>query len=291
MFAGVPLAKVAEYWDRRPCNIRHSPKEIGTRAYFDEVEARKYFVEPHVLRFAEFPRWGGKRVLEIGCGIGTHTISFARGGAAVTAIDLSERSLEIARQRAAVYGLDGRVTFYAGNAEELDAVVPVEPYDLIFSWGVIHHTPHPARVIDQIRRYVRPGTTVKLMVYHRRSWKVLGIVLGRGRGRFWQLDELVARHSEAETGCPVTYTYRPRDVAAMLAGFRIREMWVDHIFPYRIADYVQYRYVKAWPLRALPDPAFRWLERHFGWHLCVTAEAGIEAGGTNSMTDLMAAHR
>jgi len=293
MFAGVPLAKVAEYWDRRPCNIRHSPKDIGTRAYFDEVEARKYFVEPHVLRFAEFPRWAGKRVLEIGCGIGTHTISFAQGGAIVTAMDLSERSLEIARQRAAVYGLDGRVTFYAGNAEELDAVVPVEPYDLIFSWGVIHHTPHPPRVIDQIRRYVRPGTTVKLMVYHRRSWKVLGILLGRGRGRFWRLDELVARHSEAETGCPVTYTYRPRDVAAMLAGFRIREMWVDHIFPYRIADYVQYRYVKAWPFRAMPAPAFRWLERRFGWHLCVTAEVpeGIQSRGTNSRTDLMGAHR
>ena len=273
MFAGVPLATVAEYWDRRPCNIGHSRKEIGTRAYFDEVEARKYFVEPHTLRFAEFPRWEGKRVLEIGCGIGTHTISFARCGAAVTAMDLSARSLEIARRRAAVYGLDDRITFYAGNAEELDAIVPVEPYDLIFSWGVIHHTPHPARVIDQIRRYARHGTTVKLMVYHRRSWKVLGIVLRHGQGRCWRLDEFVARHSEAETGCPVTYTYRPRDVAAMLPGFTIREMWVDHIFPYRVHDYVQHRYVKVWYLRALPAPAFRWLERHFGWHLCVTAEA------------------
>ncbi|HYM90952.1 MAG TPA: class I SAM-dependent methyltransferase [bacterium] len=273
MFAGVPVAEVAEYWDRRPCNIRHSPREIGTRAYFDEVEARKSFVEPHALRFAEFPRWAGKRVLEIGCGIGTHTIGFARGGAVVTAMDLSERSLEIARRRAAVYGLDGRITFYAGNAEELDAVVPVEPYDLIFSWGVIHHTPHPGRVIDQIRRYTRPGTTVKLMVYHRRSWKILGIVLRHGRGRFWKLDELVARHSEAETGCPVTYTYRPSDVEALLAGFAIREMWVDHIFPYRVNEYLQYRYVKAWYFHAMPGPMFRWLERHFGWHLCVTAEA------------------
>ena len=67
-FAEVPIGKVREYWDRRPCNIRHSPAPVGTRQYFDEVEQRKYVVEPHISAFAEFPRWAGKRVLEIGCG-------------------------------------------------------------------------------------------------------------------------------------------------------------------------------------------------------------------------------
>ena len=77
-FAEVPIGKVREYWDRRPCNIRHSPAPVGTRQYFDEVEQRKYVVEPHIPAFAEFPRWAGKRVLEIGCGIGTDTMNFAR---------------------------------------------------------------------------------------------------------------------------------------------------------------------------------------------------------------------
>src|SRR5215470_19130348 len=96
---------VRRYWNARPCNIRHSQKPIGSREYFDEVEARKYFVEPHIPGFADFERWQGKRVLEIGCGIGTDTMNFARAGAEVTAVDLSEKSLEIARQRASVYGL------------------------------------------------------------------------------------------------------------------------------------------------------------------------------------------
>src|SRR5689334_18878447 len=110
-FADISIERVREYWDRRPCNLKHSPKAVGTREYFDEVEARKYFVEPHIPEFAEFPRWAGKRVLEIGCGLGTDTINFARNGATVTAVDVSRQSLTLARKRAEVYGLQDRITF------------------------------------------------------------------------------------------------------------------------------------------------------------------------------------
>jgi SAM-dependent methyltransferase len=274
-FSHATIDEVRQYWDRRPCNIRHSPQPVGTRAYFDEVEARKYFVEPHLPRFAEFERWRGKKVLEIGCGIGTDTVNFARHGAAVTAMDLSANSLEIARQRVEVYGLQERVRFFSGSAEELTSFVPKQTYDLIYSFGVIHHTPHPERVLDQVRQYAATGSTLKLMVYHRYSWKVLWIVLGYGRGQFWRTTELVARNSEAESGCPVTYTYSRREAQRLVEsrGFRVSDLFVDHIFPYRIANYVQYRYVKAWPWSWLPQSAFRWLEKRFGWHLCLTAEA------------------
>jgi 2-polyprenyl-3-methyl-5-hydroxy-6-metoxy-1,4-benzoquinol methylase len=274
-FSQVALEQVRNYWDRRPCNVRHSPRPVGTREYFDEVEARKYFVEPHIPRFAEFERWRGKKVLEIGCGIGTDTVNFARHGTLVTAVDLSPQSLEIARKRVAVYGLEDRVRFYSGSAEELTSFVPVTTYDLIYSFGVIHHTPHPERVVEEMRNYTKPGTTVKVMVYHRHSWKVFWILLGYGKGRFWRLDELVAKHSEAQTGCPVTYTYSHRQARNLLesARFRVTNIFVDHIFPYRIPDYVQYQYVKAWPWSWTPPGMFRWMEQRFGWHLCLTGEA------------------
>lgn len=273
-FRQASIEHVKGFWDQRPCNIRHSSKPVSTKAYFDEVEARKYFVEPHIPRFAQFERWRGKKVLEIGCGIGTDTINFARHGAWVTAVELSEKSLELARKRAEVYGLQDNIRFYLGNAEELTKFVDVEPYDLIYSFGVIHHTPHPERVIEQMRHCVRPGSTVKIMVYHRYAWKVFWILLTYGKGQFWRVAELVAQHSEAQTGCPVTYTYTRRESRALLErhGFRVTEMWVDHIFPYRIPDYVEYRYVKVWYFRWMPQFLFHWLERHFGWHLCVTAE-------------------
>ena len=87
LFETVPLSDVQNYWNARPCNIRHSTKTPGTKEYFDEVEQRKYRVEPHIPGFAEFEKWRGKKVLEIGCGIGTDTIQFRPRGRGVTTRD------------------------------------------------------------------------------------------------------------------------------------------------------------------------------------------------------------
>jgi 2-polyprenyl-3-methyl-5-hydroxy-6-metoxy-1,4-benzoquinol methylase len=285
LFADIPIESVADYWNRRPCNIRHSPREIGTRAYFDEVEQRKYFVEPHIPRFADFPRWKDCRVLEIGCGIGTDTVNFARHGAQVTAVDLSAKSLEIAQQRAAVFGYLDRVRFFQGNVEELTRVLPVEPYDLVYSFGVLHHTPNPDRALEQIGHYLHADSTLKLMLYYRYAWKVFWLLSTLGKGMVWKLSDLIAQHSEAQVGCPVTYTYSRKEACRLLErhGLTISEAWVDHIFPYRIEDYQAYRYVKEWYFRNLPPSLFRRLERRFGWHLCLTAQpAGKPAAASHA---------
>jgi len=272
-FAEKSIQEVKDYWNARPCNIRHSQKEIGTREYFDEIEARKYFVEPHIPLFADFPAWKGTKVLEIGCGIGTDTINFARNGAQVTAVDVSEESIRLAKNRAEVFGVQDSIRFYCGNAEELGSLIPPEQYDLVYSFGVIHHTPHPERVLEQVRQFIKPGTTIRIMVYYRYSWKVFWIVMKYGWGQFWKIDELVARYSEAQTGCPITYSYSKKQFTRILEerGFAVSDIFVDHIFPFRIPDYVQYRYVRVWYFRWIPLGLFRWLERHFGWHLCVSA--------------------
>ena len=274
MFEEVPIATVRDYWNRRPCNLRHSPAPIGTRQYFDQVEERKYLVEPHIPAFADFSRWKDRHVLEVGCGLGTDTINFARAGALVTAVDLSEESLQLARQRARVFGLEDCIRFVAADAERLSEFVEPRPYDLVYSFGVIHHSPHPERILRQLRSYfVAAGSTLKVMVYHRWSWKVLAIVLSEAHGAWWKMDSAVARNSEAQTGCPVTYTYSRQSGARLLeeTGFTVVATQVDHIFPYRIPEYVKYEYVKTLPFRVLPLAAMRALEHRLGWHLCLTA--------------------
>ena len=273
-FEDTPITRVSDYWNARPCNIRHSTRPVGTREYFDEVEARKYMVEPHIPGFAEFERWRDKKVLEIGCGIGTDTINFARAGAQVTSVDLTEKSLEVARQRAKVFGFEDRIRFLQANAEKLSDHVPVEKYDLIYSFGVIHHTPHPESVLEQLRQYAKPDTTLKIMVYNRWSWKVLWILFVYGKGRFWKLDRLIADSSEAQTGCPVTYSYSRTTGRKLLEdhGFRVTRTMVDHIFAFSIPEYVTYQYKRVWYFRWMPRGVFRALERMFGWHLCLDAE-------------------
>ncbi len=172
-------------------------------------------------------------------------------------------------------GVADRIRFVQANAEELTSALDDEPYDLVYSFGVIHHTPRPERAMAEMRALAAPGGTLKLMVYHRRSWKVFWIVAAQGRGRFWKADELVAEHSEAQTGCPVTFSYTRSEARELVesSGFRVQDLRVDHVFPYRIRDYVEYRYVREPYFRWMPEPLFRAFERRFGWHLLVTAEA------------------
>ena len=282
-FDRVPVERVRDYWNRRPCNIRHSPKPVGSKEYFDEVEARKYFVEPHIPGVRRSSRNGRESACSRSAAGSGPTRSTSRATARVTVAELSDESMKVAEQRAELFGLSDRISFHNGNAEELTSFVPVQPHDLVYSFGVIHHSPHPERILEQASNYIAPGGTLKVMVYNRRSWKVLWMVLKYGKGDFRKTRSLIAEHSEAQFGSPVTYAYTKRELSELLAkyGFRVTDVFVDHIFPWRIKDYVEYRYVKVWYFRWIPQRLFRKLERALGWHLCATAiyepEGGREA--------------
>jgi len=218
------------------------------------VEKRKYFVEPHIPGFAEFKKWKGKRVLEIGCGIGTDAVNFARAGADYTGVDLSAASLDLTRRRFAVYGLRG--TFHLGNAEELPNVVPIQVFDLVYSFGVIHHSPEPSRVIRSLKRYLGPESEFRLMLYAKHSWKNIMIDAG--------FDQPEAQH-----GCPVAFTYTPEEVRELLKDFEILDLHQDHVFPYVIEKYVLYEYERLPWFQAMPGEVFRALERALGWHTLI----------------------
>ena len=252
----VTLEDVKAFWNARPCNIRHSEKPVGTRDYFDEVEARKYFVEPHIPRFAAFDRWRGKRVLEIGCGIGTDAINFIRAGADYTGVELSADSLAVARQRLEVFGLKGALL--EGDAESLGDVVADGRFDLVYSFGVLHHTPDPRAAVRQVRRVLKPDGEFRLMLYAKHSWKAAMIASG--------LDQ-----PEAQYGCPIANSYSRDDVADLLEGFDIAAIEQDHIFPYKVDAYKAYQYEKEAWFAAMPADVFRALETTLGWHLLITA--------------------
>jgi SAM-dependent methyltransferase len=282
------IDSVRAYWDSRPCNIRRSPAPVGSSQFFEDTERNKYFVEPHIPGFAEYEKWIGKKVLEIGCGIGIDTARFVRWGADVTAIDLSQKSLDIADARVHAlpwsvcsnsefpYFHNGRAKFLQMNAEQLgfDGTLKHHiEYDLVYAFGSIHHSPNPDKIVNRVFWSLKPNGTLKLMVYNKYSFKSLWILLKYGRGQFWKFDELVARYSEAQTGCPITHVYSKKELRAMLErnGFHVKKISVDHIFPYDIEAYKRYEYKVVWYFRWIPKSWFRAFEKNFGWHLLAEA--------------------
>ena len=251
------IEEVKKYWDDRPCNVRHSDKERGTREYFDEVEKKRYTVEPHIPAFAEFSRWNGKKVLEVGCGMATEGINFVRAGAQYTGTDLSQESIDLAFSRFVSYNVEGQLR--TGNAEELSSFVPVETYDLIYSFGVIHHSPNPEKIISEIKKYMNKDSLLKIMLYAKDSWKNAMIRA--------DLDQ-----PEAQYGCPIANTYNFQDVQNLLKGFRITGYEQRHIFPYRIEPYKKGLFIKEPWFEAMPDKVFNALQFQLGWHLLITAK-------------------
>lgn len=251
------INSVKNFWNARPCNIRHSMSPINTKEYFDEVEKRKYFVEPHIPEFAQFSNWKNKKVLEIGCGIGTDAVNFARAGAIYTGIELSEKSLEITKKRFDTFNLKGK--FYCGNAEDISEILPNDTYDLIYSFGVIHHTVNPSKVISSIKKYMHQDSLFKLMLYAKNSWKNYMIEAG--------LDQ-----PEAQTGCPIAFVYDKQELQELLKDYDIVNMYQKHIFPYVIEKYVNYEYeLQSW-FKAMPPELFKILEDKLGWHTLITCK-------------------
>lgn len=248
------LKDVESYWDRRPCNIKHSKLEIGTKEYFDEIEERKYFVEPHIPKFADFQAWKGKNVLEIGCGIGTDAVNFIRAGANYTGTDLSANSVSLARKRLEVYGLEGEILH--ANGEEL--CLP-QKFDLIYSFGVIHHSPNPRKIVERAHAMCKADGILKIMLYAKSSWKTALIDAG--------LDQ-----PEAQSGCPIAYSFDSTDVRELLSGlFSITEYRQDHIFPFVLEKYKEYEYELLPWFKEMPPEIYSALCANFGWHGLVTA--------------------
>ncbi len=158
--------RVRVFWQAHPCGTKFSDAEIGTPEFFERVEAHRYEKEWHIPAAADFTNTRGLHVLEIGCGMGTDGAQFAKAGANYTGIDLTDAAVELARKRFQVSGLKGE--FRVADAERLD--FPDASFDLVYSHGVLHHTPDIEAAVREIYRVLKPGGRAMVMLYHRGSY-------------------------------------------------------------------------------------------------------------------------
>jgi ubiquinone/menaquinone biosynthesis C-methylase UbiE len=205
---------VRAYWEASPCGSSLTQAEPGSKAFFDDIEATRYRLEPFIPEFADFERWRGKFVLEIGVGLGTDFVRFGRAGAKLSGIDLTEASIELVRTRLELEGLDADLR--VADAEALPFANGT--FDLAYSWGVIHHTPNPHRAVAEIRRVLKPDGEARVMLYSRRSWFAFGAWIRYAvlRGVPWHsIAKVLSEHLES----PDTKAYTRAELRALFREF------------------------------------------------------------------------
>ncbi len=204
---------VQAYWQESPNGSTLTKASVGSPEFYSQIERERYAVEPFIARYAEFDTARGKRVLEIGIGVGTDFVRFGRAGAVLTGIDLTERAAELVCRRLVLEGLHADVV--VGDAEVLpfgDA-----SFDRVYSWGVLHHTPDTPRAIREAIRVLAPGGDLCLMLYARHSWVAYAwwVRFALLRGRPWRsLGKVLHAHMESLG----TTAYTKRELRALFPG-------------------------------------------------------------------------
>jgi ubiquinone/menaquinone biosynthesis C-methylase UbiE len=283
----VQVTDIRAYWNGSPCQ-KNLSQQTDRRKYFEEITERRYKGRDwHVPAIAHFADFKAKDVLEVGCGIGTDGFEFAKRGAHYVGIDLTPNSVELARERFALFNVPG--TFEPANAEER---LPFEDesFDHVYSFGVLHHSPNTQAMIDEIYRVLRHGGTFTVMLYNRSSinyyieimflrrvfrlllylkfmprlmsrvtgfpeWKFAGHREMLLKKRHMSKEEWVSMSTDGPY-CPLAKVYNKRESAHLFRAFRDvrQEVWefnTDH-----------------WPFirMLIPEDIGRTIGRLWGWH-------------------------
>jgi SAM-dependent methyltransferase len=259
--------RAREQWSQDPCGAEYDREhELGTRDFFDAVEHHRYTeYAPWMPRLMGFENFRGARLLEVGCGMGSDLLQFSRGGARCIGIDLTPRSVEITRHRFRLYDAGG--AFMISDGEHLP--FGEESFDVVYSNGVLHHTPDTAGAIREIHRVLKPGGTAKIMLYHRNSLNYwFEVVLRRGilgaeflRGR--SAEEIMSRvieYSDHEAR-PLVKVYSRKQARDLFSLFKDVTVDVEQL------TRAELRFLAPLVSESMLDG----LRRRIGWNVIVTA--------------------
>ena len=205
---------VREFWNRQSCGEVYATG-ASLREQLERQAVERYALEPRLRPFANFASGAAKDVLEIGVGMGADHLEWARAGCrSLAGIDLTERALEFTTQRLALYGLHSDLR--VADAEDLP--FPAESFDIVYSYGVLHHSPDTARAIREVHRVLRPGGAAKILIYHTPSitglmlWARYALLAGRP---FRPMRDIYAGHLES----PGTKAFTVAEARRMFAPF------------------------------------------------------------------------
>jgi len=248
--------EVRAFWEKEPCGTGNSivgRSEPGSREWYEAVEQHRYRVEPFIHSVAQFTRYNGQRVLEVGVGAGTDHLQWGRAGAKCHGVDLTAAAIETTRRRFDLYGLQTELRHI--DAEKLP--YPDETFDVVYSWGVIHHSDRPEAILAEVHRVLRPGGKLIGMMYSRRSVLAVKLWIRHAllKGKPWRsLSNVVWNHMESIG----TKAYTQRELRSLLSAFDEVELipiltsydisrlprLVSQFFPQRWGWFIGFRCIK-----------------------------------------------
>lgn len=267
------------WWETNPMTYDWEGTRLareGTKEWYQQVDEEFWDISksfahpnyPHCAPFSnlvDFDSVKGKKVLEIGCGTGAHAAVFASAGADVTAIDLTERAVSFTKKRFALFDIKN-ATVLKADAENLP--FPDNSFDFVWSWGVIHHSANTQKIVEEIRRVLKPNGRASIMVYHRNSTRywIYGLYQGIFKGKFLRYRSLYAVNMTYTDG-HIARHYTRKEALKLFAGFHSVKTCVMDSHPAMLPGWD--RLTRLLP--RLMNPLNNWVAKHWGWFLFVNA--------------------
>ena len=287
---------IKEWWASNPMTyaVTHGQTEyrardgrtlsipLGTREFFEQADQQLLDWNKPLHRDGRpfstiFPydAMQGKPVLEVGCGMGGMAMQWARAGARLSAVDLNPVAVAQTRRRFELFGLTAQI-------QEMDArhlEFPDDTFDYVYSWGVLHHSPHLKQSLDDIYRVLKPGQKTGIMLYNRHSLLYLYTIrmvegFQHMENEFLNELKLASRYGDGarEEGNPHTWPVTEKevkqelftkfqDVNVSILGTDVDAV-IDLAFP-RFGTWL------------FPRPLLKALARRWGWSLWITATKPI----------------
>jgi len=240
---------VGEFWNRNVCQTEFlKTGERGTEEFYQEAERVRYkyhFYLPELFDWIAEEKPNGS-LLEVGCSMGTDLLQLARRGMRVTGIDLTEEGINLARKRFELYQIPAELKI--DDAENLS--FPDNTFDVVYSFGVLHHTPDTQKAIDEVRRVLVPGGLAVIMLYNRNSLN-------------YYIHRLINQPFDGnrKDRCPIERTYTKAQIFSMFQDFKKVKIEVEYL--------LTTGYGIVWDL--IPKAVHRALGHLWGWHLVIKA--------------------
>lgn len=245
--------RIAAYWNEHIHDLAVTTYPVGTREFFQQLDEYRYDKLNYLPRLINFAAYKGRKLLEVGCGVGTDLVRFARAGAHVTGIDVSQTGIELARRNIEQHGLRANVRWMNGECMEFAE----NTFDVVYAHGVLPYTVETGKMINEIRRVLKPGGEAILMVYNRNSWLNL----------MRKVTNVPLEHEDA----PVLKKFSIRELRPLLRDFKEYRI-IPERFPVRT------RLHSGWKARLFNEVfvrAFNSMPKSWvsplGWHLMAFA--------------------